>query len=77
MPETISGTVERTFFSSPDFSAGVLDADPGGKVKFSGKFLATEGEVLSLTGDWRDHPKYGRQFTVSGLSYECRKPPTD
>lgn len=70
MPETISGTVERIYFSSPDFSAGVLDIGPGGRIKFSGKFLAVAGETISLTGVWKDYPKYGRQFSVGSLSYD-------
>ncbi len=70
MPETIHGTVERVYFSSPTFSAGVLDVGGEASVKFSGKFHATVGEPLTLLGDWQNHAKYGRQFVATGLAYE-------
>jgi hypothetical protein len=59
MPETIHGTVERVYFASPTFSAGVIDAGSSVKVKFSGKFHVAEGEPITVVGDWQKHPKYG------------------
>jgi exodeoxyribonuclease V alpha subunit len=63
---SITGTVERIYFSSPTFSAGVLrDDDTGATLKFSGKFAAAENDALVLTGEWTTHEKYGRQFTAT------------
>ena len=65
MPETIHGTVERVYFASPTFSAGVIDAGSNVKVKFSGKFHISEGEPITIIGTWEKHPKYGYQFIAS------------
>ena len=70
MPETIRGTIERTYHSSPGFSAGVLTAADGGAVRFAGKFCANDGDVVALVGHWKHDAKYGRQFVVESLSYE-------
>lgn len=70
MPETIRGTIERTYHSSPGFSAGVLTADDGRTVRFAGKFCANDGDVVALVGHWKHDAKYGRQFVVESLSYE-------
>lgn len=70
MPETIRGTIERTYHSSPGFSAGVLTAADGRTVRFAGKFCANDGDVVALVGHWKHDAKYGRQFVVESLSYE-------
>lgn len=70
MPETIRGTIQKTYHSSPGFSAGVLTADDGRTVRFAGKFCANEGDVVALVGRWKHDAKYGRQFAVEALSYE-------
>lgn len=69
MPETIHGTITKTYHSSPDFSAGVLESDDGRKVRFAGKLCANVGDVVALVGRWKHDPKYGRQFDVASLSY--------
>lgn len=70
MAETLSGTVHRTYFASPKFSAGVLQTDVGDMVRFCGPFCANEGELVSLEGRWKDDPKFGRQFQVQQIRYE-------
>ncbi len=70
MPETIRGTIEKTYHSSPGFSAGVLAAEDGRNVRFAGKLCANVGDVVALVGRWKHDPKYGRQFAVESLSYE-------
>jgi exodeoxyribonuclease V alpha subunit len=70
MPETIRGTIHRTYHSSPGFSAGVLQADDSRSVRFRGKFCANEGDLVALVGRWRDDPKYGPQFAAESLSYD-------
>jgi hypothetical protein len=70
MTQTIRGTIERTYHSSPKFSAGVLEADDGQRVRFAGKFCASVGDVVALVGHWKDDPKFGRQFAVESLCYD-------
>ncbi len=70
MPETIRGTIQKTYHSSPGFSAGTLKADDGRTVRFAGKFCANAGDVVALVGRWQHDAKYGRQFAVDSLSYE-------
>ena len=70
LAETLSGTVYRTYFTSPKFSAGVLQTDIGDMVRFCGPFCANEGEIVVLEGRWKDDPKYGRQFQVQQIRYE-------
>lgn len=70
MAEKLSGTVYRTYFTSPRFSAGVLQTDIGDMVRFCGPFCANEGELVTLEGRWKDDPKFGRQFQVQQIRYE-------
>jgi len=70
MSKTISGTVERTYFASPRFSAGVLETDGGERIRFRGPFCANVGDLVTLVGRWKNDPKYGRQFVVESLSYQ-------
>ena len=69
MPETLAGTVERTYYSDAKFSAGLLKTDDGERVRFRGKFYAAEGDRLSAIGRWTIDPKYGHQFEVQRLDY--------
>jgi len=70
MPDVVTGTVERTFYSGAEFSAGMLRTDAGAKVRFRGKFYAATGDRLSAIGTWTIDPKYGHQFEVRQLDYE-------
>ncbi|MCO5352562.1 MAG: AAA family ATPase [Bryobacteraceae bacterium] len=64
---TVRGVVQAVFHAGATFSAGRLVADDGAPVRFAGKVFLREGEPVSLTGRWEDHPKYGRQFAVDAL----------
>lgn len=70
MPETINGTVERTYFSGATFTAGVLRSEDGNTVRFKGKLFAAEGDHLAATGRWTNDPKYGHQFEILSVTYE-------
>ena len=70
MTQTIRGTIERTYHSSPKFSAGVMAAEDGQHVRFAGKFCASAGDVVALVGHWKNDPKFGRQFAVESLCYD-------
>nr|BDD44593.1 ATP-dependent RecD-like DNA helicase [Flavobacteriaceae bacterium] len=73
--ETIHGTIARVYFASPGFSAGVLNAGDGMTVKFRGAFQANVGDSVALRGKWERHAKFGRQFKVTGLSYDLPETP--
>ena len=73
--ESVSGIIERTYFSSPSFSAGVLRVNDGEHIRFAGKFCAAEGEMITLVGSWQTDPKFGRQFAVDQVSYEMPETP--
>jgi len=66
----IRGTVERIFHSLPNFSAGAFRTSEGDIVQFVGNLNAEEHAPLVLTGFWSNHPKYGRQFKVTGMTYD-------
>jgi exodeoxyribonuclease V alpha subunit len=68
---SISGTVEKLFFSSPGFSAGVLRDNQGIQVKFAGKLSIQEGDEVTITGSWKDS-KYGKQIEVRELRFNMR-----
>ena len=70
MPNKISGTVDRTYFTSPKFSAGVLVSNAGDRVRFRGPFCANEGDMVTMIGQWKVDRKYGPQFAADSLSYE-------
>ncbi len=70
MPDVVTGTVERTYYSDASFSAGMLRTDDGATVRFRGRFYVAAGDRLSAIGMWTTDPKYGRQFEVKQLDYE-------
>ena len=71
MPNRISGTVDRTYFTSPKFSAGVLLSDTGDRVRFRGPFCANEGDLVTLVGEGLQDPFLGPpSVTVSGVEAE-------
>jgi exodeoxyribonuclease V alpha subunit len=75
MARKITGTVDRVYFSSPKFTAGVLNTDAGERVRFRGPFCVSEGDLVTLVGKWQKDPKYGLQFAADSLSYELPDSP--
>lgn len=66
MSETIRGRCRRVKFSNPDsgFSIGEIELEDGA-FAFKGNVLAKAGELLELTGEWHNDPKWGRQFVAT------------
>ncbi len=67
--ETILGVVERLTYHSEEsgYSVARLKA-PGHKdlVTIVGSFPNIQaGQTLELVGCWREHPKFGQQFSVT------------
>src|SRR5436305_7074627 len=72
MAETITLTVQRVRFHSNEtgftVATGVDDAS-GEELTVVGNFPRLEvGEVVSVTGEWRDDSKWGRQFVAASVA---------
>jgi hypothetical protein len=67
---SLRGIVETVFYSGPTFSAGRIRTAEGALVNFAGKVFAKPNDAVRLEGQWANHPKYGRQFTVECLAYD-------
>ncbi len=77
MAESLSGTIERVTFHSPESGYAVLRVLPRGKrgiVTVVGKLLAvTAGEQIEASGAWVFDPQHGEQFKADELRV---KPPS-
>lgn len=76
MPETLKGTVTRIAFESQhkDFSVFDVSSSPFDTCTVVSKFAAPRlGEEVELLGDWKEHPKFGRQFQAAQY---CRRIPS-
>jgi exodeoxyribonuclease V alpha subunit len=69
-PLRIRGQIEKVFFSSPAFSAGILQTEDGKVIHFNGNIFAEQSQPVILTGSWTTHPKYGRQFKVDYCEHD-------
>ncbi len=67
---TLRGVVETVFYSVPTFTAGRLRTPEGALVNFAGKVFARPSDPVRFDGQWMNHPKYGRQFSVECLGYD-------
>ncbi len=76
MPEQIQGTVENTTFHNEENGYSVLNLRVSRKeVTVVGTLPPlSPGENVVLTGDWTEHPKYGKQFKCTAC--EIQKPST-
>ncbi|HYC44499.1 MAG TPA: helix-hairpin-helix domain-containing protein [Burkholderiales bacterium] len=66
--ETIRGELVSFNVRGQDYwgVGEVRTTQDGGFVKITGKLLGTKvGDTLELTGNWKVHERYGRQFTVN------------
>jgi exodeoxyribonuclease V alpha subunit len=67
---TIKGRVERIFFTSPDFSAGLLDPGSGESLSFAGPLAVKVNDRVILHGRWTEHEKFGRQVKVARFEFD-------
>lgn len=69
--EILQGTVERITFQSPDGGFLVFRLRPQNEksaVTVTGGFTAPlVGEVVEVSGEWGEHPRFGRQFKAVAL----------
>ena len=72
MPENLDGEVVSVLFHNPEnnYVVARIDspAEPGQVTIVGNLGWIVPGERVSLTGDWTDHPKFGRQFKASDCS---------
>ena len=68
IPQTIKGEVQSIVFSNAEngFLIARIRAkgEPGQVVVVGSMGQVSPGEMLELTGTWKEHPKFGRQFQV-------------
>ncbi len=74
MAEHLEGYVERIVFRNSENGYTVMSLmNDEDEITCVGTFsFINEGEYLSLTGSYTEHPMYGAQFTVS--AYEMKEP---
>lgn len=74
MAEQLEGYVERIVFRNSENGYTVMSLmNDDDEITCVGTFsFINEGEYLSLTGTYTEHPMYGSQFTVS--AYEMKEP---
>ena len=75
MSKQISGSVDRVYFTSAKFCAGALVGQDGVRVRFRGPFCVSEGDSVTLTGQWKSDPKYGDQFDAKSVTYDLPETP--
>jgi exodeoxyribonuclease V alpha subunit len=72
MPETIHLTLRRVYFhdAGTGFTVAVGTRDKSGEeVTFVGNLPELQtGEIVAVTGEWRNHKKFGRQFAAESVS---------
>lgn len=69
--QEITGSVAGIVFRNDQngYTVGRIETDDD-LVTFTGVFESIkEGDYLSLTGDWVEHPSYGRQFKMESYTY--------
>ena len=68
MPEEIQGQIDCVIFANPENGFTIAKAKVrgiGGLVTVVGCLMSPlPGEVLTMQGEWTQHPKYGEQFKV-------------
>ena len=76
MTETIEATIEGTVFRNEDNGYSVLEIRIGRKSSTAVGIMPpfASGEMVSLSGEWINHPQYGQQFKA--VSCEVRMPTT-
>ncbi|MCK9328046.1 MAG: AAA family ATPase, partial [Bacteroidales bacterium] len=69
---SLRGEVERIFFASANFCAGRFLTKGGAHIQFAGNIVPKERQPLVFHGRFTTHPKYGRQFEVTGMEFDQR-----
>jgi exodeoxyribonuclease V alpha subunit len=67
--------VERIFYTSPDFTAGLLvPSEPvskvSGDVSFAGRLAVAVNDRVILHGEWTSHEKFGLQVKVARFEFD-------
>lgn len=75
--ETIKGRLDAIRYQGDNYwTVASFRTDRGKEVTIVGSLLTvTPGDSLELTGEWKNHPTFGRQFQLS--SFEVLAPSSD
>jgi len=69
MPDELQGQIERITYTNEENGFTIAKVRVKGKhdlVTVVGNFMSpAPGEILRMTGQWQNHPKYGEQFRVA------------
>lgn len=72
--QKLVGTIERILFQAPDtgFAVFVITTQEGQPVTTRGCLPAVHaGEIITVTGSWVNHPKFGRQFEAKSCTTDA------
>jgi exodeoxyribonuclease V alpha subunit len=67
--DEIRGEVTRIFYSANGWTAGVIESE-GHDISFAGNVSVHLKQPVVMTGTWGNHPKYGKQFTVTSVELD-------
>ena len=67
--ETISGIVEEIIFYNEEngYCVAAIDSDGEYITVVGTMFCLSPGEAITLQGQYKEHPVYGQQFSVSSF----------
>ena len=70
---TLSGRIEKIVYKAPESGFVIFSLQPTSRESFTVQGTApdlTAGEVVTLYGSWKTHPKWGRQFYLDSYDKE-------
>ncbi len=73
--QELAGALDRVIFHNPDtkYTVALFDAEERGRMTIVGcLYQPLPGQSLQITGSWKNHAKYGRQFDIT--SYQVIMP---
>ncbi|WP_051318325.1 ATP-dependent RecD-like DNA helicase [Cohnella thermotolerans] len=60
-----TGKVVHFLHRNGDFAIALMETEKGERIKILGSLYGVDkGEVVTVRGEWRTHPKHGKQFAV-------------
>jgi exodeoxyribonuclease V alpha subunit len=68
--ETVRGIVDKIYFQTQKFCAGVLCTADGDTIRFAGNAFLHMGDRITLEGEWFEHKRYGPQLNIKTVLYD-------
>lgn len=70
MTTALSGTIGAIRWSNDRFTIGTLIPESGPTATFTCPAHLVRDQAVTLHGEWRTHPRYGRQFVATTMTVE-------